>query len=178
MTDTPLGSGPHGEPTRVVIVDATSGLATGGASVAPTATFTPAAAAYSAGDVMDVAKEITLSGPSAGAIRILSAELLVSESAVQSGETSYRLQLYSVTPPSALADNAAWDIPSGDRASYLGYVDLGSPVDVGASLYVQSLDINKDLKLAGTSLFGYLQTIGAFTATATARKVTLHTMAL
>lgn len=140
------------------------------------ASFTPAASAYSANDIMEGAKEFALGAPSASNIRILSAELQVDVSAVQSGETSYRLYLYGVTPPSALADNAAFDVPSGDRASFLGHIDLGAPIDLGSTLYVQTPDVNKDIKLSGTSLFGYLVTNGAFTATAAARKVTLHAM--
>lgn len=154
------------------------GLAISGQGYAVSASFTPAAAAYLANDTMDVAKEFASIGPSGRNIRITGAELEVDTTGLQSGETSYRLYLYSVTPPSALADNAAFDLPSGDRASFLGYVDLGTPVDLGSTLYVQSTNIDKDLKLAGTSLFGYLVTNSAFTATAVARKVTLHTIAL
>ena len=118
-------------------------------------------------------------GPSAGCIMLTGAELLIEASAIISGETSYRLHLYSATPPSALADNAAFDLPSGDRASYLGYIDLGSVVDIGSTLHVQTLGINKQLRLAGTSLFGYLVTIGAYTPTAQrVHKVNLHAVGL
>lgn len=139
-------------------------------------TFTPAAAAYSAGDIMEGAKPIYGLGAEAGGDYILtSADLIIAATGVQSGETSYRLHLYSVTPPSALADNALWDLPAGDRASYLGYVDLGTPIDVGASLHVQVTQLNKQISLpAGGDLFAYLQTIGAFTATAAARTVRLQ----
>lgn len=142
------------------------------------ATFTPAAAAYSAGDIFESAKEFTSMGPSARNIRITGVELEVDHTALIASEAAYRLYLYSVTPPSALADNAAFDVPSGDRASFLGYVDLGTPVDLGSTLYVQTINVNKEVKLAGTSLFGYLVTIAGFTPTAAARKVTLHAVAL
>jgi len=153
-------------------------LANGHGGFTVSATFTPAAAAYSANDTMDVAKEFADIGPSAANIRILSSELEIDHTAVIAGETSYRLYIYSITPPGAPADNAAWDLPSGDRASFLGYIDLGTPVDLGSTLYVQVTDHNKDVKLASTSLFGLLVTIGGFTATAAARKVKLHTVAL
>jgi hypothetical protein len=79
-----------------------------------------------------------------------------------------------VTPPSALADNAAWDLPSGDRASYVGSIALGTVVDVGSTLYVEQTGLTKQIIVpAGGSLFGYLVTNGAFTATAAARVVTL-----
>ncbi len=142
------------------------------------ATFTPAAAAYSANDIMATAKEFVGFGPSQGGeVMITSSELQVAHTAVISGETSYRLYLYNVTPPSAAADNDAFDLPAGDRASSLGYVDLGTPVDLGSTLYVQTDGINKQVTVAaGGSVFGYLVTVGAFTATAAARKVTLHTV--
>ena len=138
------------------------------------ATFTPAAAEYAAGDVISVAKEFKDVCQPFTVNRILSCSLEVDHTARISGETSYRLYLYSVTPPSAPADNAAWDIPSGDRASFLGYVDLGTPEDIGSTLYVQTTDVNKDFLPASSSVFGLLVTNGTFTATAAARKVTLH----
>lgn len=154
---------------------------------AATATFTPAAAAYSAGDVMDVAKELVLTNSSGqpftgrggdgggGEYLITSSMLMVSETAVQAGETSYLLKLYNVTPPSAHADNAAWDLPSGDRAAYLGSLSLGAPVDIGSTLVVETDDLRKQITVPSTGkIFAELVTASAFTATATARKVTLH----
>ena len=83
---------------------------------------------------------------------------------VISGMTTFRLHLYNITPPSALGDNAAWDLPAGDRASYLGYLDLGTIVDLGSTLYVERNGVNKKLLMgATTSLFGYLVTIGTYT---------------
>lgn len=142
------------------------------------ATFTPAAAAYSAGDVIGVAKEFASIGPIGSTMRVLESGLLVAHTDLISGEAGYRLQLYNVTPPSAFADNAAWDLPAGDRASYLGYLDLGTPVDVGASLFIQTIDQNKHFRLLSGSVWAYLVTIGGFTATAAARTATLHAVAL
>lgn len=164
-------------PDAVVLVDSNlNPVSSGGFS--STATFTPAAAAYLANDVMDVAKEFTNIGPAwLGSIMITTVELEVDHTAVISGETSYRLYLYSVTPPSAHADNAAWDLPAGDRAAFKGFIDLGTPVDLGSTLYVQTTEINKQLVCPATgSLFAELVTLGAFTATAAARKVTLHSI--
>lgn len=154
---------------------------------AATATFTPTAAAYGAGDVIGVAQELVLTNSSGqpftgrdgagggGEYLITSSMLMVSETAVQSGETSYLLKLYSVTPPSAHADNAAWDLPSGDRAAYLGSLSLGTPADVGSTLIIETDDLRKQITVASAGkIFAELVTVGAFTATATARKVTLH----
>lgn len=149
--------------------------ATQGGGYLSSATFTPAAAAYAAGDIMEGAKEFASIGPSGGgAILITNTRLRVDANAVQSGETSYTLQLYTVTPPSALADNAAWDLPSGDRASYVGSIALGTVVDLGSTLWVEQTSLVKQITVpSGGSLFGYLVTVGAFTATAAARVVTM-----
>ena len=164
--------------TEVVVTTPSQGY-----TVAVSITRTADTNAYTANDVISAATGSTaaqtfaLMGPSAGNIRIINAELEIDAAAVISGETNYRLHLYSVTPPSALGDNAAWDLPSGDRASYLGFVELGTPVDLGSTLYVQS-EPSKDVKLAGTSLFAYLVTIGAYTpASAQVYKITLHSVA-
>lgn len=137
---------------------------------------------YGIGDVVGAtaaAWTFPLMGPSAGRIMVTSASLEIDVAAVPSGMTSFRLHLYSVTPPSAYADEATWDLPAGDRASYLGYIDLGTPVDLGSTLFVQTDQINKQFKLAGTSLFGYLVTNGTYAASSAAVKViTLHSVAL
>jgi hypothetical protein len=132
----------------------------------PTVTRPANTTAYTAGDVVGGAITFKAIAPAhASGILITSSALRIDVTAVPSGMTSFRLHLYSATPPSALADNAAWDLPSGDRASYLGYIDLGSPADVGSTLYVQADQINKQLKLPADSqhLYGYLVTNGAFT---------------
>jgi hypothetical protein len=145
------------------------------------ASFTPAAAAYSANDVISVAQQFALLGPIAGGpVMITSATLLVAHTAVISGETSYNLHLYNVTPPSAHADNDAWDLPAGDRTAYLGVISLGTPVDIGSSLWVETNGINKQILVPGGAnagiIWGELVTVGAFTATAAARTVTLHSV--
>jgi hypothetical protein len=137
-----------------------------------TATFTPAAAAYLANDVMEGAKEFVNAGQPGSVIRIRSADLLISHTALVASEANYRLALYNVTPPSALADNAAWDIPSGDRDALVALFSLGTPVDVGSSLFIQAANLNIDVKLdIGSSLFGYLITDAGITPTAAARRV-------
>jgi hypothetical protein len=154
----------------------------GNGYTAQTSTTRPSnTTAYIAGDVCGAAAaaiEFASIGPAAGHIIITDADLRVDVTAVPAGMTSFRLHLYNVTPPSALADNAVWDLPAGDRASYLGYIDLGSPVDVGATLFVQSGTINKKLKMGTTtSLFGYLVTNGGFTpSSATVKTIRLNAM--
>jgi hypothetical protein len=155
------------------------------ASVAVSLTRTSDTNAYLANDVVGAATGATAAlqfasvGPSGKSIKIVGCSLEIDRAAVISGETSYLLYLYSVTPPSALGDNAPWDLPSGDRASFLGSVNLGTPVDLGATLYVETTGLTKQLKLAGTDLFGYLVTVGPYTpASGTVHVITLQTVAL
>lgn len=130
--------------------------------------------AYLANDVIGAATGSTAAltlaniGPVAGGPVILTgARFEIDIAAVLSGMTSFKLALYSVTPPSALGDNAAWDLPSGDRASFRGFFDLGTPVDLGSTLYVDILQVNKQINVpAGGSLFAYLITNGAWTPAA------------
>ena len=119
-------------------------------------------------------------GPSGKEILITSVSLEIDTTAIPSGMTSFKLALYSVTPPSALADNAPWDLPSGDRASFLGIFSLGTPVDLGSTLYVEISGVNKQVTLAGTNLFGYLITDGGFTPAANSEvyRITLHSVAV
>lgn len=143
-----------------------------------TATWTPAAAAYSANDVMSTAQLLGSIGPRGGGeVIITSTSLQIAHTAIISGETSYSLALYNVTPPSALADNAAFDVPSGDREAFLGLLSLGTPVDLGSTLRIDLDGINRQITVPdGGAIYAYLVTIGAFTATAAARKVTIHTV--
>ncbi len=123
---------------------------------------------------------LTFSGiggpPSPREMFITAASLLIRDTGVISGETSYRLYLYNVTPPSALGDNAPWDLPSGDRASFIGYIDLGTPVDIGSSLFVQTTQINTQISTLGSDVFGYLVTNGPYQPTSgRVYEITLHT---
>mgnify|MGYP001568370189 CR=1 FL=1 len=125
---------------------------------------------YAANDVIGAATGSTAAltfasiGPAAGHVMITDTDFRIDLTGVISGMTTFRLHLYNITPPSALGDNAAWDLPAGDRASYLGYLDLGTIVDLGSTLYVERNGVNKKLLMgATTSLFGYLVTIGTYT---------------
>lgn len=144
------------------------------------AIFTPAAGAYSAGDIMEGAKALGIVGPTPGGeILITSARLHIDHTAIISGETSYELHLYNATPPSALVDNAAWTLSSADGAVYVGKISLGAPADLGANLFVGQTGINLQVTVpTGGQLYGYLVTVGGFTATAAARRVVVKAIAL
>ena len=121
---------------------------------------------YTANDVLGGVITFSEMGPSGQNIMITSASLQANLTAVVSGMTTWRLHLYDVTPPSALADNAPFDVPAGDQASYLGYLELGTLVDLGSTLYIATDAINRQRKLAGEHLYGYLVTVGGFTPAA------------
>lgn len=153
------------------------------AGVIGTCSFTPAAAAYGAGDIISVAQQISwvfadtgLAVPTGSLIRILSSMLKIDQTAVISGETSYTLHNYSVTPPSAQADNATWTLASADLPSYRGFISLGTPADLGAACFIKTGGFVEDIELADgvSTSFAELVTVGAFTATAVARQVTLY----
>jgi hypothetical protein len=119
-----------------------------------TATFTPAASSHTAGDSVGGAKALDFGAISGSTIRIVSATLEIDTATIET--TAWTLHLYSVTPPSATADDGAWDLPSGDRASYLGSIAFVQVVDLGSTLWIETTNIQKQLVLAGTGLFGYL----------------------
>jgi hypothetical protein len=87
--------------------------------------------------------------------------------AVPSGGTGYRLHLYNEAP-TAIADDAAFNVPSADLAKYIGWIDIPTLTDVGDSCVTNYDNINFTAKLAGTGLYGILQCIGAETPAANA----------
>lgn len=146
-----------------------SGVGAGGASDgygSPVTVTRPAnVTAYTAGDVVGGAIDLGVMGPNAGQVLITGGTLEIDVAAVPAGMTYFRLALYNVTPPSALADNAAFDIPAGDRASFLGFYTLQTPVDEGSTLWVE-VNTQKQVLLAGTHLFAYLVTATGYTPAA------------
>ncbi len=152
--------------------------------ITATASFTPAAEAYGAGDLISTAQEFAFTYsdgsrvPGGALIRVLSTVIRIDQTAVISGETSYSLALYNVAPPSAQANNAAWTLASGDLSAYRGTLALGTPVDLGAACFIKTGGLSEDIKLLGSSLWGQLVTTGAFTATAVARQIALYGIVL
>jgi hypothetical protein len=141
-----------------------------------TATFTPAAASHTAGDSNGTAQEFKEMCDVSKKVMITSVSLQIDSATAEA--TAWRLYLFSVTPPSALADDAPFLLASGDRASYLGYVDLSTAVDIGSTQVVDVNGINKQVHLASQSVFGYLVNLTTVTPAAVAHTVTLHTVAL
>lgn len=150
-----------------------------------TASFTPSASAYGALDIIDAAQELAFTYadgtavPTGSIIRILQSTLRIDQTALQASEGAYSLKLYSVTPPSAQADNDAWTLASADLTAYRGSLALGTPVDEGAASFIKTqLSDTQDYRLTGTSLFARLVTTPAFTPGAVDRQVTLVGMVI
>ena len=125
--------------------------------------------AYTAGDVVGNTSgsaiiTLTDAGPAGGYVILQSVSLVFSDSAMPSGMGAFRLHLYSVSP-SAIADNAVFDLASAERANYMGYVDIPAPQDFGSSLYTQVDYSGRLVKLAAASstLYAELETRGAYT---------------
>ncbi|MGY4288884.1 hypothetical protein ACVWXO_008104 [Bradyrhizobium sp. LM2.7] len=153
-----------------------------GAAVFAAASFTPAAAAYSAGDVLDLSKEFAfidkdgLLVPPGALIRVLSTTLKIDQTAMLSGEAAYTLQLYNSAQVS-LNDNDPWTLASADLPSYRGSLGLGTPVDLGAACYVKTqFSDQQDIHLTSgkQSTFGRLVSVGGATFTAVARQVSIY----
>lgn len=125
--------------------------------------------AYTAGDVVgDTGGSaiITLSsiGPTAGYVIVQSAALIFSDSTVPAGMGAFRVHLYNASP-TAIADNAPFDLLSGDRSKYMGYIDLAAPQDFGSTIYTQVDYPGRLIKLAAasTTLYAEIETRGAYT---------------
>lgn len=140
---------------------------------------------YTAGDVVgtDVATNMTFSNVvSVAAAMVLITNVLfrIDVAAIPAGMATFKLHLFS-SAPTAIIDNAAWTLIDADRAKYLGYILLDTPIDVGGTLFSQTLQANFILKLAAasTSLYGQLQTVGGYTPTAVAVKtISLNTIVM
>lgn len=147
--------------------------------------------AYGAGDVVGVADSDTAAnagsavhvlrgGDSGGLItRIVGVDFLIGADAVPAGMTSFTMHLYGATPPSALLDNAAWDLPSGDRSAYIGSVTLGTPADIGGTLFIQTTGLDKYVRMAPSAiLYAYIVTAAGYTpASATSMIVRMYAQA-
>lgn len=140
---------------------------------------------YAAGDVVGVTGggtgTITFPnmGFGAGDVMITSLRFQRNATAVIASEAGYKLHLFNVTQPGAQADNAVFDVAAGDQASYMGFISIPTPTDLGSTLHSQVDGINKQVTLAGTSLFGVLTTDGAYQpVSAAVHVVELHTVAV
>jgi hypothetical protein len=124
--------------------------------------------AYAANDVLgtdpaSVIEFANIAPQGGGTIVLLYASLMINVGS--GGPSQTRLHLYS-SAPTAIADNAAYNLPSGDRGKYLGYVTLGGPIDLGDTMFSQEDFLRKTITATSSSVFAIAETTGAFTPTA------------
>lgn len=136
------------------------------------------ATAYTAGDVVGVADTGTpanagsaihrLDGVVASDRHVMlqEAQLLIHVASVNAGMSGFRLHFYDVSP-TAILDNAPFDLVAGDRTSWLDEVELPLPVDRGSTLVSRVVYPGIILKpaAASSSLFFQLETLGDYTPT-------------
>jgi hypothetical protein len=146
--------------------------------ITASASFTPAAAAYTAGDVFGVYQEFSFVGPlgiavpKGSLIRILGTELRIDTTALVASEGAYTLHLYTAAP-TTIADNAPYAITAADLPNYIGSLAVGTPVDLGAALFVKSAALTHDIPLVADKLYGFLINAATITPTAVARQIKL-----
>jgi hypothetical protein len=157
--------------TSLSVNDNTGSLTVDGKAYRSTVAFNRPSntTAYTAGDVVGATggsaiHTLTTAGPSGGYVLIQSIAMATHDTSVPSGMASFRIHFYNASP-TAIADNAAFDLLTADHGKYLGYVDLPAPQDFGSSIYTQTDYPGRLVKLAAssTSLFIEIETKGAFT---------------
>jgi hypothetical protein len=132
--------------------------------------------AYDAGDIIggNSSSILTFSNvlPTKGVgFIVICAWMKIAVNAVPVGMSSFRLHIYNASPTN-IADGVAFNLATADLAKYLGYITLSTPTDFGDNLFTQIENINFKRTLATTSnsIYGMLQTVGAFTPSAQAVK--------
>jgi hypothetical protein len=163
----------------IQLAGSTTGVAVSAAQTRP-ANTTP----YTALDVVGQDPAANMSflavGAAGSAFVILGARLRIDVAAIPAGMTSFRLHLYNAAP-TAITDNLAYNLIAADRGKYLGFITIASAVDLGDTVNLQADELNFTGKLAAasTTLYGVLQTVGAYTPTSAAVKtITLNIAAL
>lgn len=121
-------------------------------------------------------------GPVGGKILLTRVTHEIDVSAIPSGMGAFRIHLYNASP-TAINDNAAFDLPSGDRTKYLGFIEIPTPYDLGSTLWADTeamfQPIRMEITLVTGTIYGILQTVAGYTPTAQAvKKITLHSIAL
>jgi hypothetical protein len=129
--------------------------------------------AYAAGDVIGTADsaihELTGVVASDRYVMLQEAQLLIHVASVNAGMSGFRLHFYD-SSPTAILDNAPFDLVAGDRSRWLDEVELPLPSDRGSTLVSRVVYPGLVLKLAAasSSLFVELETLGAYTPTSAA----------
>lgn len=134
------------------------------------ATFTPAADEHAAGDVIGVKASLaTVMEP--GHYRIN--RITVRQAQATLYDADLRLHLFNAIP-TTIADSAAFTVAAADRAAYLGYVDLGTMVDLVDTQFAQA-NPALHVDLSTGVFYGFL--VSSETATPAAVAFTVNVLA-
>ena len=131
--------------------------------------------AYTAGDVVGGAFQFS-GVPGGKLLMVTTAWLLLHFASIPAGMTSFKVKLFKATPPSAIADNAAWDLTAADRAYYIGSYSVGSATDAGATLVCEADGINKHIMVGNAGLWAYLVTDAAYTPASNSEVLTARAL--
>jgi hypothetical protein len=128
---------------------------------------------YAANDVLgtdpaSVIEFTNIAPQGGGTIVLLYASMRIDAGSSAQGQT--RLHLYS-SAPAGIADNASFNLPSGDRDKYLGYITLSAPVDLGDTMFTEDDFLRKTITATSSSVFAIAETTAAFTPAATTVRV-------
>jgi hypothetical protein len=158
-------------------------IAVSGRSSTPAVTWTRPAdtTPYGIADVVGSATtanhQATNVGVSGSLIQILSGSLIVNNTSVPTGMTTFRLHLWD-SAPTAILDNAVFAAAAADRSKYCGYIDLPLIAAVGGGFLFTFGDyIGRPIRLASTSFWFNLALSGpaGYTpASATEYRVRFH----
>ena len=122
---------------------------------------------YSSGDVISnstaspTALTFSGMGPVQGHVVIDTVEMYCNSNAVPSGNAPFRLHLYS-TEPTAINDNAPYNLVSGDLNSYQGYTEISGFQDLGDTIFALASNIKHHVVMASgeTNVYGILEIRG------------------
>lgn len=90
------------------------------------------------------------------------ASLRIDRTTVPAGMDKHRLHLYAGASPTAILDNAAWDLAAADRAYYAGFIEFTAPEVMGAStLWSQVSGVDLEIGLSG-ALYGTLTAMAGY----------------
>lgn len=134
------------------------------------------ATAYTAGDVIGVADSGTPANAGSAIHRLdgvvqsdrfvmlQEAQLLIHVASVNAGMSGFRLHFYDDTP-TAILDNAPFDLVAADRSKWLDEIELPLPNDRGSTIVSKTVYPGILLRPAAvsTSIFFQLETLGAYT---------------
>lgn len=138
------------------------------------ATVTRAATtdAYTANDVVSTAAGANISftnvlATPGGVFKVIGAKLRIDVNAVPANMAGFKIHLFNAAP-TAIADNAAFNLIEADRAKYLGNVAVTVPIDLGDTIFVSvdSLGLLGKLAASSTTLYAQLTTDGNYTPAA------------